>query len=151
MRKIFSTTFYPYKLKKNSNLNKAVIGVGGNVGNVVRRFKKLFLFLNSHPKVIVKETSVVYRNPPFGYLHQDDFYNTVIIIETKMSATELLNFLLYVEKKFKRKRAFKNSPRTLDLDIILFNNLKLKTEKLSVPHPFFKERDSVLVPLVLRK
>jgi 2-amino-4-hydroxy-6-hydroxymethyldihydropteridine diphosphokinase len=68
-----------------------------------------------------------------------------------MSATELLNFLLYVEKKFKRKRAFKNSPRTLDLDIILFNNLKLKTDRLIVPHTFFKERDSVLVPLVLRK
>lgn len=151
MRKIFATTFYPYKTKKNSNLNKAVIGVGGNVGNVVRRFKKLFLFFKSHPKIVMKETSIIYKNPPFGYLEQDYFYNTIIIIETRMSAKELLNFLLYVEKKFKRKRAFKNSPRTLDLDIILFNNLKLKTDKLIIPHPFFKQRDSVLVPLVLRK
>jgi len=151
MRKIFSTTFYPYKSSKKSNLNRAVIGVGGNVGNVVRRFKKLFLFLNSHPKVRVIETSIIYKNPPFGYLNQDDFFNTIMIIETKMSAVELLNFLLYVEKKFKRKRAFKNSPRTLDLDIILFNNLKIKSDKLTIPHPFFKERDSVLVPLVLRK
>jgi 2-amino-4-hydroxy-6-hydroxymethyldihydropteridine diphosphokinase len=147
---IFRTTFYPSKIKKSSKKNRALIGVGCNIGNCIRRFKKLYLFFNSHPKIDVVQTSIIYKNPPFGYLNQPWFYNTIMVIYTDYSPYELLNFLLYTEKKFGRKRSFKNAPRTLDLDIILFNNVKINSKKLKIPHPFFKERDSVLIPLVLK-
>nr|WP_236618711.1 2-amino-4-hydroxy-6-hydroxymethyldihydropteridine diphosphokinase [Lebetimonas sp. JH292] len=108
------------------------------------------MFLSNHPKIDIIKTSIIYKNPPFGYLAQNDFYNTIMIIKTNFSPIELLNFLLYVEKKFGRVRTFKNAPRTLDLDIIIFNEIKINTKKLILPHPFFKKRDSVLIPLILK-
>ena len=149
-RKIIKSTFFPAKIKKSTKRNIALIGIGCNVGNCIRRFKKLYLFLSDHPKIDIIQTSIIYKNPPFGYLDQPDFYNSVLIVKTDFSPYELLNFLMYVEKKFGRIRSFKNAPRTLDLDIILYNNVKVNTEKLKIPHPFFKKRDSVLVPLALK-
>jgi 2-amino-4-hydroxy-6-hydroxymethyldihydropteridine diphosphokinase len=145
---IFSSTFFPFSKSSSKKFpHKALIGVGCNVGNCVRRYKKLFLYLQSYPKVEVIASSILYKNPPFGYLEQDDFINSVMIIETSFSAKELLYFLLHTEKKFKRKRSFKNAPRTLDLDIILYDDVRYSDRKLSLPHPHFKERDSVLLPL----
>jgi len=146
---IIKTTFFPY-FKKSNKKNKALIGVGCNIGNCIRRFKKLFCFLKTHPKIDIVQTSIIYKNPPFGYLNQPDFYNTIFVIKTSFSVYELLRFLLYVEKKFGRIRSFKNAPRTLDLDIILFNNLKINNKNLIIPHPCFKKRSSVLVPLILK-
>ncbi|ACM93488.1 2-amino-4-hydroxy-6-hydroxymethyldihydropteridine pyrophosphokinase [Nautilia profundicola AmH] len=148
--KIITATFFPAKIKKSSKKNIALIGVGCNLGNCIRRFKKLYHFLSKHPKIDVLQTSIIYKNPPFGYLDQPDFYNSVFVIKTDYSPYELLHFLLYTEKKFGRKRSFKNAPRTLDLDIILYNNVRINTEKLKIPHPFYKKRDSVLVPLALK-
>jgi 2-amino-4-hydroxy-6-hydroxymethyldihydropteridine diphosphokinase len=150
MRKIIRRNFFPAKIKKRKKKNIALIGVGCNIGNCVRRFKKVYKFLDSHPKIDVLQTSYIYINPPFGYLNQPDFYNTVFVIDTDFSPVELLNFLLYTEKKFGRKRSFKNAPRTLDLDIILYNNIKIKLKRLIIPHPHYKKRDSVLVPLALK-
>jgi 2-amino-4-hydroxy-6-hydroxymethyldihydropteridine diphosphokinase len=146
---VFNTTFFPISQKINRNRNRVLIGIGCNIGNCVRRFKKLFQFFKSHPSIEIIQTAPLYKNPPFGYLEQNDFINTLIVIDTNLNPFQLLNFLLYTEKKFGRKRLFKNGPRTLDLDIIMFNNLKINKKKLTVPHPFFKERVSVILPLYL--
>ncbi len=148
--KIIKATFFPAPIKNSNKKNRALIGVGCNLGNCIRRFKKLYLFLSSHPKIDVLQTSIIYKNPPFGYINQPWFYNTIMIIATDFSPDELLHFLLYTEKKFGRKRSFKNAPRTLDLDIILYNNIKINKKNLKIPHPFYKNRDSVLVPLALK-
>jgi len=149
-REILRVTFFPAKIKKSSKKNKALIGIGCNIGNCIRRFKKLYLFLSHHPKIDVVQTSIIYKNPPFGYLNQPWFYNSVMVIYTDFSPIELLNFLQYVEKKFGRIRTFKNAPRTLDLDILLYNNIKLNLKRLILPHPGMKKRDSVLIPLMLK-
>ena len=149
-RKIIKTTFFPAKLKKSNKKNVVLIGIGCNVGNCVRRFKKLFKYINSNSKVDIIQTSIIYKNPPFGYLAQSDFYNSIFVLKTDYSAYTLLKYLLRVEKRFGRKRSFKNAPRTLDLDIIIFNNQKIDKKDLIIPHPFFKKRDSVLIPLVLK-
>jgi 2-amino-4-hydroxy-6-hydroxymethyldihydropteridine diphosphokinase len=73
-----------------------------------------------------------------------------LVVKTSFSPFELLRYLLWIEKKYGRKRSFKNAPRTLDLDIILYNNVKINTKKLIIPHPHYKKRDSVLVPLALK-
>jgi 2-amino-4-hydroxy-6-hydroxymethyldihydropteridine diphosphokinase len=149
-RKIIKTSFFPDRYKESEKNNIALIGIGCNIGNCIRRFKKLYLFFSFHPKIDIIKTSIIYKNPPFGYLNQDDFYNTVMVIKTNFSPIELLNFLLFAEKKFGRIRSFKNAPRTLDLDIIMFNEVKMNTKRLTLPHPFFKKRDSVLIPLILK-
>ena len=149
-REIIKATYFPSKIKYSKKKHKALIGIGCNVGNCIRRFKKLYLFLSSHPKIDVIQTSIIYKNPPFGYLNQPDFYNTIMVISTNLSPYELLKFLLYTEKKFGRIRSFKNAPRTLDLDIIMYDNLKINKKNLIIPHPYFKKRDSVLMPLAMK-
>ncbi|WP_457561407.1 2-amino-4-hydroxy-6-hydroxymethyldihydropteridine diphosphokinase [Caminibacter sp.] len=149
-REIIKTTFFPSKIKKSNKKNRVLIGVGCNLGNCIRRFKKLYLYLSSHPKIDIIQTSIIYKNPPFGYLEQPWFYNTVMVVATDLSPVELLNLLQHTEKKFGRIRMFKNAPRTLDLDILLYNNIKLNLKRLILPHPGMKKRDSVLIPLVLK-
>jgi len=64
-----------------------------------------------------------------------------------MNPRELLAFLLRVEKHFGRKRSFANAPRTLDLDLIFFDDVRMETARLTLPHPHWHERESVLIPL----
>jgi len=149
-RKIIKATFFPVKLKRSDKKNIVLIGIGCNVGNCIRRFKKLFKYINSNFEIDIIQTSIIYKNPPFGYLAQNDFYNSILLLKTNYSAYRLLKYLLRVEKRFGRKRSFKNAPRTLDLDIIIFNNEKINKKDLIIPHPFFKTRDSVLIPLSLK-
>ncbi len=130
----------------------ALIGVGGNIGDVKRRFLRLLNFLNLQKRVKVLATSIIYKNPPFGYLAQDYFYNTLFLISTNYQAMELLRYLQRVEKRFGRKRLFKDAPRTLDLDIIMFEKYKInKNPTLIIPHPKWKERASVTLPLKFLK
>ena len=127
--------------------HQALLGIGGNIGDVVRRFEHLYHFLVKSPYITVQETSPILRNPPFGYTKQDDFYNALIAIETDLTAMALLLYILRVEKHFGRKRSFANAPRTLDIDMIFYDTAKIETPRLTVPHPHWRERDSVVIPL----
>ena len=142
---------YPYLSAKSLGKREALLGIGGNIGDVVRRFEHLFAYLNRSPLVHIKETSPILRNPPFGYLEQEDFYNALIRIETDLTPKALLRYILKVEKRFGRKRLFKDGPRTLDIDIVFYENVSLDEERLTIPHPHWFERDSVLIPLSYMK
>ena len=132
-------------------LHRVVVGLGGNQGDVKKRFVKLYRMLLNDPRFFVQESSMVLQNPPFGYLDQPDFYNAVIVLQTSLNAKALLKVLLRFEHLFGRVRLFKNGPRTLDLDIIFFDNQKIKQPNLIVPHPRWQERASVIVPLFTLK
>ena len=142
---------YPYLSSKSIGKREALLGIGGNIGDVVRRFEYLFVFLDRSALVHIKETSPILKNPPFGYTDQEDFYNALIRIETDLTPKALLRYILKVEKRFGRKRLFKDGPRTLDIDIIFYENSCIKEEKLIIPHPHWFERDSVLIPLFYMK
>jgi 2-amino-4-hydroxy-6-hydroxymethyldihydropteridine diphosphokinase len=145
---LFFSPLFPWQNQKQSTKrHTAILGIGGNVGNTPARFVKLLRFFNAHSHVDVVETSPILRNPPFGYLDQPDFYNAVIVVKTDLSPHRLLHFVLRTEKFFKRKRAFENSPRTLDIDIIFFDKMAINKRHLTLPHPGFRERESVLIPL----
>jgi 2-amino-4-hydroxy-6-hydroxymethyldihydropteridine diphosphokinase len=133
--------------RKKSKKHKVLLGIGGNVGDVLRRFEHLFQYLKTSRFVTVLETAPILKNPPFGYLDQDDFYNSLILVETNLTPRALLRYILRVEKKFGRKRLFKDGPRTLDIDIIFYENVKMDTEVLTIPHPEWMNRASVLIPL----
>lgn len=98
-------------------------------------------------RVDLLATSLILKNPPFGYTNQDDFFNSIIVLQTNMRPKQLLDYLLRVEKKFQRKRSFADAPRTLDLDIVFFNNEIINTPTLCIPHHGWGKRESVLIPL----
>ncbi len=120
--------------------------MGGNVGDTKRRFQKLFYYFKRDIFLDIVQTSPVLQNPPFGYLEQPDFFNAIIILKTDLLPKRLLSHLLKIEKRFGRKRYFKNSPRTLDIDIIFYDKITYKKKDLIIPHPKYTQRDSVLIP-----
>ncbi len=145
---LFFTDNFPSKYdKKRVFKHIAVIGLGGNIGDVVTRFKRLFLLLKRDRRFHILKSSPILKNPPFGYLAQNYFYNALIVLQTSLSPKELLKILLNMEKIFKRVRSFKDGPRTLDLDIIFFDNLIYNGKTLLLPHPKWHTRESVLIPL----
>lgn len=97
----------------------------------------------------VKQQSSLYRTEPVGYADQPLFLNAVVALETDLDARQLLNKLLEIEKEFGRDRSagIPNGPRTLDLDILLWNGLQVNEPGLELPHPRMAERAFVLVPL----
>ena len=87
------------------------------------------------------------KNPPFGFKDQDDFFNSIIVFKTNMQPHIFLDYLMRLEKKFGRRRSFANAPRTLDLDIVFFDNRVINSEKLILPHHAWSQRESVIIPL----
>ena len=138
---------YPKHFSNAAKRYSVVLGVGGNVGDTVRRLEKLTLYFQKDPRVSLHRTSFILKNPPFGYLDQKDFYNAVILISTNLAPLKLLKHLLHVEHLFGRKRSFKNAPRTMDIDMLFYDNRSLDTKNLTLPHPAWANRESVLLPL----
>ena len=146
------STFFPILHKTNSQKRHTItVGIGGNLGNVIQRFKQLYIYLKKSNSFDLVETSPILKNPPFGFLDQPDFYNAIIVLRTNLNPHHSLKRLLRIEQKFKRKREFTNSPRTLDLDIIFFDKLTVAKKDLIIPHLDYQNRDSVMIPLSLLK
>jgi len=144
----FKSLNFSRKFKqKNSYRYKATVGIGGNVGDVKRRFEHLKVYFKRDKRVELLEIALILKNPPFGFINQDDFFNSIIVLQTNMQAFEFLDYLMRLEKKFARRRSFANAPRTLDLDIIFFDNRVIKTDKLTIPHAEWSKRESVVIPL----
>ena len=139
---------FPYhRAKPTGYRHRVVLGIGGNVGDTQRRFKHLWVYLQRSALIYPVQSGVIVRNPPFGYMQQADFYNTVVEIATSLTPQKLLRRLWKIEKTFGRKRSFANAPRTLDLDMIFFASRVMNTTQLTLPHPGWKERLSVLIPM----
>jgi 2-amino-4-hydroxy-6-hydroxymethyldihydropteridine diphosphokinase len=147
---VLTTKEFPIKQKRdNSYKYEALIGIGGNIGDVLKRFKKLFYYWQKHPQLKILQTSPLLKNPAFGEVKQDDFLNAVALIQTSLSAQHLLKHLLHTEGRFGRVRTIPKGPRTLDLDMIFYEDKNLSSKHLTLPHPGWKYRTSVLVPLAL--
>lgn len=143
---------YPYLSKQKSKKPfQATLGIGGNIGDVPRRFTHLFYHLKKSAFIDIVETSPILKNPPFGYLAQDDFCNALIIVKTCLRPKALLRYILHIEKKFGRKRSFPDAPRTLDIDMIFYENVQMNSKELTLPHPHWADRSSVIIPLTYLK
>jgi 2-amino-4-hydroxy-6-hydroxymethyldihydropteridine diphosphokinase len=95
----------------------------------------------------VTAVSSLYETDPVGYLDQPPFLNAVVALETALSPADLLHRLLQIEADLGRVRSFQDAPRTLDLDLLLVDDLTLDTPDLTLPHPRLHQRAFVLVPL----
>ena len=121
------------------------IALGTNLGD---RHANLRMAIDSFkPEIRVIHESSIYETPPWGYTDQPAFLNMVIKAETKLEPYALLFYLQEKEKSLGRIKSFRNAPREIDLDILLYDNLILDEEKLTIPHPRLHERAFVLVPL----
>jgi 2-amino-4-hydroxy-6-hydroxymethyldihydropteridine diphosphokinase len=128
--------------------NIAYIALGSNIGNRYDNLVNAINQLVGYPVIRLVNISSVYETDPVGYEDQDLFLNMVIKVQTSLSALELLDLCLKTEDELGRKREIRWGPRTIDLDILAFNQENIETEKLYIPHPRMLERAFVLVPLV---
>jgi len=142
-----SLHFGQKKIQTSSKRYSVTVGIGGNVGDVKRRFNHLLVKISQDIRVDLLETSLILKNPPFGFIDQDDFFNSIIVLKTNMQPKIFLTYLMRLEKKFGRQRSFANAPRTLDLDIIFFDNRVINTDTLTIPHKEWSNRESVVIPL----
>ena len=128
-------------------MNTAYIALGANLGDPVATVLAAFGALANLNESRVVHTSSLYRTATVGNTEQPEFINAVAALETTLAPEALLDALLEVEQRFGRIRAEKNGPRTLDLDLLLYNDLELDLPRLTLPHPRLHLRAFVLLPL----
>ncbi len=124
----------------------AFVGIGSNIGDVFGNCLKGIEDVISEERAHFVALSSFYKTSPVSPVPQDDFLNCVLKLAWDASPPELLAFLLSVERKRGRTREVALGPRTLDLDILLFNALVLDTPDLTIPHPRLHERKFALIP-----
>jgi 2-amino-4-hydroxy-6-hydroxymethyldihydropteridine diphosphokinase len=139
------------------------IGLGSNLGDKAENLRAALRILcggqlsvsprghtglsPSAPAITLLAVSSLYRTAPVGYLDQDWFLNAAACVETQLTPRELLTLLLAIESDLGRVRTVRNGPRTIDLDILLWDDLVLREDDLVIPHPRLHERLFVLEPL----
>lgn len=128
--------------------NKAYLSLGSNIGEREENLKAAIEQLHAHSNIEVVKVSSIYETDPVGYEEQEQFLNMVVEVKTSLNSFELLEVCLNTEKNLGRKRDIRWGPRTIDLDILLFNQENIKSEQLTVPHPRMHERAFVIIPLL---
>ena len=126
----------------------AVIGLGANLGDRLAALQGAVDALSLLPGTKVTKVSAVYETDPVGYAAQPNFYNGAAVLSTALSPHTLLGALLGIEAAAGRVRRMQNGPRTLDLDLLLYDGAKCDDAELTLPHPRMLERGFVLVPLL---
>ena len=127
-------------------MNKAYLLIGGNLGDRLAYLTQSKVYIEKQCGKIVAQSSY-YETEAWGMKEQPAFLNQVILIETPFLASELLSQLLSIEKQLGRERRVALGPRTIDLDILYFNEEIVNEENLTIPHPRMTERKFVLIPL----
>jgi 2-amino-4-hydroxy-6-hydroxymethyldihydropteridine diphosphokinase len=126
----------------------AYVGIGSNLDQPADQVGRAFDELAAIRDTKLRGRSSLYRSAPMGRADQPDFINAVAALETTLSAEQLFAKLKAIEKRHGRERSFRNAPRTLDLDLLLFGDAKLHSAQLTIPHPRMHERAFVLAPLL---
>lgn len=126
----------------------AYIGLGSNLEEPLSQLQRAFAELDKLPGTRLAARSSLYRSAPLGYQDQPEFVNAVAKIATKLAPQALLQALLQIEREHGRERTFRNAPRTLDLDVLLYDDIQMHEHGLTLPHPQMHLRAFVLQPLL---
>ena len=129
-------------------MHTAYVALGSNLGDPGSRVRQGIAALAELPQAHLVAASSLYRSAALGHADQPDFVNAVTQLSTGLAPQALLAALLAVEQRFGRERSFRNAPRTLDLDLLLYDAQSIDEAGLVVPHPRMHERAFVLAPLV---
>jgi len=127
-------------------LHQVYVGTGSNQGNSIELLSKAIMLCESNVGYIGRVSSI-YRTKAWGKEDQPDFYNQVFEISTPFSPLIVMRKFLDIEKSLGRKRYEKWGPRTIDIDMLFYDNLCLSTNEIQIPHPEIQNRNFVLVPL----
>ena len=126
----------------------ATIGLGANLNDPAAQVEYALAELDRLPDTRLIARSSLYASAPVGYVDQPDFINAVAQVETSLAPLALLAALLDIEHRHGRERSFRNAPRTLDLDLLLYGDAHFHEDGLTLPHPRMHERGFVLLPLL---
>jgi 2-amino-4-hydroxy-6-hydroxymethyldihydropteridine diphosphokinase len=126
----------------------AFIGLGSNLEDPRSQLQRAFAELDGLPETRLVAHSSLYHSAPLGYPDQPEFVNAVAKVATALTPQALLQALLQIEHEHGRERTFRNAPRTLDLDVLLYDDTQLHEHGLTLPHPQMHLRAFVLQPLL---
>ena len=129
-------------------MNRAYLGLGTNMGDRLDYLNKTCDLLSQNENIISLKKSNLYETKAWGYTEQADFLNMCVEIETNLAPYDLLSLCQEIENKLDRVRVIRWGPRTIDIDVLFYNDVVSTEEKLLIPHPRIKERAFVLVPLM---
>lgn len=129
-------------------LHKAVLCLGTNIGNREENLNKAISYIDNLNQTKIIKKSSIYETEPFGVNEeQPNFYNCCVEIETLLKPSVLLGACLGIESALGRERPYRYAPRIIDIDIIAYENFTSNEEYLTLPHPRYKERAFVMIPL----
>ena len=128
--------------------HRAYVALGANLGDPVAQIRRAFEALSQIAGARLLRASSLYRSAPIGVSGQPDFINAVAALDTALSPESLLDALFAIEADFGRRRDSPNAPRTLDLDLLLYDQRTLDMPRLRLPHPRLHLRAFVLAPLL---
>ncbi|APQ76168.1 TPA: 2-amino-4-hydroxy-6-hydroxymethyldihydropteridine diphosphokinase [Clostridium botulinum] len=127
-------------------MHTAYVAFGSNMGEKENYIKRALEKIEERGMKIIKVSSI-YETEPYGVLDQDSFLNGVVKIETNLTPEDLIGELLNIEKQLDRVRERRWGPRTIDLDIIFYDDLIINEKDLVIPHKDLENREFVLKPL----
>jgi GTP cyclohydrolase-4 len=127
------------------SLHQVYLSLGANLGDRQANILQALQYVQTRASMI--KVSSFYETEPAGYLDQPKFLNIACALKTELSPSDLLHFLKGIEKRMGRRESFRNAPRPIDIDILLYNDLILESPDLCIPHPRLQDRAFVLVPL----
>ena len=123
------------------------LGIGSNLGNRQKNIEDAVTSLRKNRISILKCSTIIETDPVGGPPDQEKFLNGVLKVQTQLSPQKLLHLLKRIEQELGRTKTIPNGPRIIDLDILLYDHLKLQTPQLTLPHPYMFKRDFVMKPL----
>jgi 2-amino-4-hydroxy-6-hydroxymethyldihydropteridine diphosphokinase len=126
---------------------RAYLALGSNLGDRAENLRQAIQALHARDGIRVLRVSPIYETDPVGYVDQDPFLNMAAAIDTHLPPEQLLKEVLGIERKLGRVRTIRWGPRTIDIDILLYDHVTLDQADLKIPHPAMTERAFVLVPL----
>ena len=126
----------------------AYISLGSNLDDRLSYLKGAIAELHKDERISINKISSIYETDPVGYTNQGNFLNIVVKLETDYEVEQLLQKCLQIKLELGRERKIRWGPRTIDLDILLYNQDNIETDDLSVPHPRMHERAFVIIPLL---
>ncbi|MDF2929615.1 MAG: folK [Anaerospora sp.] len=129
-------------------MTRCYIGLGSNMGDRERYLREAVARLATVDGIQISRVSSMYETEPVGFTDQPPFLNAVAVIETILSAEQLLSACMKVERSLLRVRDVRWGPRTIDMDILLYGNSHICSPELTVPHPRLHERLFVIIPLL---
>lgn len=133
---------------KRVTTNIVYIGLGSNIEQPYQQIKKAIAALDEIPDTRVIKDSGYFKSRPMGPKDQPDYVNAVVELETALEAADLLEHCQLIEKQQGRIRSRRWGERSIDLDVLLYAEQQIKTDKLTVPHPGICQRDFVYMPLL---